>query len=51
MEFVLKLLILGNIMKLLSNIRELSRVFGKMVTKTSYLFCFLFLHKEICEGD
>ncbi len=39
LEFVLKLLILGNIMKLLSSIRELSSFFfGKMVTKTFFFY-------------
>lgn len=43
LEFVLKLLILGNIMKLLSSIRELSRVFWKDGDKdTFFLFFFLF---------
>ncbi len=42
LEFVLKLLILGNIMKLLSSIRELSRFFfWKMVTKTLCLFFYI----------
>lgn len=38
LEFVLKLLILGNIMKLLSSIRELSRVFWKDGDKDTFLF-------------
>ncbi len=49
LEFVLKLLILGNISinKLLSSIRELSRFF---FWKDGNKDTFFFLH-EICEGD
>lgn len=38
LEFVLKLLILGNIMKLLSSIRALSRVFWKDGDKETFFF-------------
>lgn len=38
LKFVLKLLTLGNIMKLLSSIRELSRVFWKDDDKDIYIW-------------
>lgn len=48
LEFVLKLLILGNIMKLLSSIRELSRFFwGKDGDKATFFFFYMRYAREI----